>query len=199
MRSARVLTLGALVYCVMVGVGLTVANDSSKASMSGSGSDSSSMLSSEQWHLDIVYSESNDGVGSHAGATKMDWLTDWRISSSPYFGTLLAAGIGWNLVLTSGSAMLVEVVPLEDRPVAQGLSESCAIGGSFVVSAVCSDTCILMDRFEHNRYFVPGYACIGVSLGGIKALGYRMLLCSSWSSVYSVCCSFGQLDSSSWY
>ena len=49
------------------------------------------------------------------------------VTGAHFFGTLFLAGLGWNLVFTSGSAMLVEVVPKKDIPRAQGVSESMTI------------------------------------------------------------------------
>jgi len=71
--------------------------------------------------------------GSGAGRNPHDlWFSDWGSSSGPFFGTLLLAGVGWNLVFTTGSTMLVEAVSAIDRPKAQGISESMAIVGSCV-------------------------------------------------------------------
>ena len=52
------------------------------------------------------------------------------VTGTHFFGTLFLAGLGWNLVFTSGSAMLVEVVPKKDIPRAQGVSESMTIVGA---------------------------------------------------------------------
>jgi MFS family permease len=52
------------------------------------------------------------------------------VTGAHFFGTLFLAGLGWNLVFTSGSAMLVEVVPKKDIPRAQGVSESMTIVGA---------------------------------------------------------------------
>jgi MFS family permease len=52
------------------------------------------------------------------------------VTGAHFFATLFLAGLGWNLVFTSGSAMLVEVVPKKDIPRAQGVSESMTIVGA---------------------------------------------------------------------
>lgn len=52
------------------------------------------------------------------------------VTGPHFFGTLFLAGLGWNLAFTSGSAMLVEVVPAKDIPRAQGVSESMTIVGA---------------------------------------------------------------------
>ena len=41
------------------------------------------------------------------------------VTGPHFFGTLFLAGLGWNFVFTSGSAMLVEVVAKKDIPRAQ--------------------------------------------------------------------------------
>lgn len=57
------------------------------------------------------------------------------VTGAHFFGTLFLAGLGWNLVFTSGSAMLVEVVSKKDIPRAQGVSESMTIVGACLGTA----------------------------------------------------------------
>ena len=91
--------------------------------------------SGEEDHAQDTWYRNDSSSGSGAGWRNPhddSWVSDWGSSSGPFFGTLLLAGVGWNLVFTTGSTMLVEAVSAIDRPKAQGISESMAIVGSCV-------------------------------------------------------------------